>query len=245
MKKFILLFTIGLFATLSFGQKLTTPISTGENGVMITSNRSGELDCAANSVFGQAPVNSTTSLFSDEGTAYGSQHIYDNFSGLTEYIGGITFWGIMYDGGDCYTPGSQDFEITFFQDNAGSPGAMVQQPFSVTVTPTETGEFVSGVSILRYDINFPSSISLPSGWVSVVKLNPGNEPCSFAWLNTTNGDNTIAYNQGGGTISLANGYDVSFCLKAPAAVPVSNWALVISLLLISGFIVIRYRRRLA
>lgn len=245
MKKIILLFAIGLITTLSFGQDFEKSFSIGGDEVMVTSDRDGELDCPVNSIFGQTPVSANNGFFSDKGTLYNSQNIFENFSGLTGDIGGITFWGLMWEGADCYTPGSQDFEISFFQDNAGTIGTIIQPPFTVTITPTETGSFLLGASVLRYDINFPSSISLPSGWFSVVKLNPGDDDCTFAWINTTNGDNISAWNQMGGTYNTSID-NISFCLTSgAAAIPVSNWALGIGLLLISGFIVVRFRRRLA
>jgi len=166
---------------------------------MVTSDRSGELDCAVNAIFSQAPVNPSTGYFSDAGGMV--QSLFENFYGLTEDIGGITVWAIMWDAGNCYTPGTQDFEITFYQDNAGTVGAMFQPPFNVTVTPTETGSFLNGSSVLRYDIDLPSSISLTNGWFSLVKLNPTNDPCTFGWLNTTVGDNKMAYTHAGGAIT--------------------------------------------
>ena len=99
---------------------------------------------------------------------------------------------------------------------------------------------------MRYDVTFPSSVSLATGWVSIVKVNPGSD-CIFAWLNTQSGDSRFGYNQYGASINYVTSFqDLSFCLTgSTSSVPLSNWALAIGLLLISGFIVVRYRMKRA
>jgi len=244
MKKIILLFTIGLISIFTFGQGSSKPI--GDYAVLVTSDRDGELDCSGGSIYSQSPLNSTQYLSSDEG---GIQVMFENFSGLSDNIAGLSFWGILREvgpGTDCYSPGPQDFEIKFYQDNAGEIGTLVQT-FSITVTPSETGSFLGIYSLLRYDVTLPSSFSLATGWFSVVKLNPGASPCRFSWANTTTGDNNVGWSTNGGTY-IYGPINLSFCLTTSLAappVPISNWALGIGLLLISGFIIIRFRRRLA
>ena len=227
MKKFILLFIIGLFATtFTFAQTVFD-------------------DCTAGSIFSQSILNPPSAYSSDEN---GSIQL-DDFSGLTEDIGGMTFWGFMWDGSaDCYVAGPQDFEIKFFQNNAGAVGTLVET-FAVSITPTVTGLIYAnnGASILRYDVSFPSAVSLTDGWFSVVKANPGGDPCLFYHLNTTNGNGHSAYILSGspGTVNYTTN-NRSFCLAGyTPPIPLSGWALGIGLLLISGFIVIRFRRRLA
>ncbi len=244
--KFIALTSL-LFLTLnSFGQVQQLPASAGE-GTLTNLSRSGELDPPANAIFSQQPVGSTTAIFSDEGTTYGSQTIYEDFQGLTTDIGGIVFWGVFYDNGECYTPGaSYDFDINFYQDNAGAVGTLVST-FTTTITPIPTGSSINGsIEILRFEVTFPSGVSLQNGWVSVVRKNPTNLPCSFAWANTTLGNNNFAYTQGSSGIYYnTSGLNASFCLTAQPPVPVSNWALIFGIFLIGLFIVVRYKRRLA
>jgi len=223
MKKFILLLAIGVFATaFTFGQ---------------------QDDCGANSIFSQSLLNPPSAYSSDEA---GNTQL-DDFDGLTEDIAGMTYWGFMWDGSsDCYTSGSQDFEIKFFQDNAGSVGTLVET-FNITITPTVTGLFYSnGASILRYDVTFPSTVSLSDGWFSVIKQNPSSNPCLFRFLNTTNGDDYSAFilPSNPTTINYTTN-NRAFCLAGAPPIPVSNWALGIGLLLISGFIVVRLRKRWA
>lgn len=227
MKKFILLLAMGLLATtFTFAQTISD-------------------DCGAASIFSQSLLNPPSAYSSDEN---GSIQL-DDFSGLTEEIVGITFWGYMWDGSvDCYAPGSQDFEIKFYTDNAGAVGILVVT-IAVSVTPTVTGLIYpgNGASILRYDVIFPSGGSLSEGWFSVVKQNPGSDPCMFYHLNTTNGNGHSAYilPSNPGIVNYTSN-NRSFCLvEYTPPIPVSNWALGIGLLLISGFIIVRFRRRLA
>ncbi len=229
MKKIILLFIIGLFATtFTFAQTVFD-------------------DCTAGSIFSQSLLNPPSAYSSDEN---GSIQL-DDFSGLTEDIGGITFWGIMWDGStDCYSAGPQDFEIKFFQNNAGAVGTL-EETFNVTVTPTSTGQYFVNPSvtalIIRFDVIFPNAVSLTDGWFSVVKANPSGDPCMFYHLNTTNGNGHSAYilSSSPGTVNYTTN-NRSFCLAGYSPpIPLSNWALGIGLLLISGFIVIRFRRKIA
>ncbi len=207
--------------------------------------------CNSNSIFSQALLNPPSAYTSDEN---GNTQL-DNFYGLTDEIYSMSFWGIMWDGStDCYTPGPQDFVINFYS-NVGDPvngsvGSLVET-FDVTITPTATGMTYSnaytGVTaqILKYQISFPSTVSLAEGWFSVVKKNPGSDACMFNFLNTTNGDGHSAY-------KLHNSPDYhyptnnrAFCLCKAPPVPVSNWALAVGILLILGFILIRYRTKMA
>ena len=247
MKKFTLVLgLIGLFlsaSTISFSQGAQGPKSIGKAGAFIMSSRAGELDCPANSIFSQPPTGSNNGYFSDESTLWLDQRIFENFSGLTSPVGGVTFWGILYEAGDCHTGAADNLIVTFYQDNAGSVGTMVQS-FPLTVTPTVTGSLVSGVPLLRYDLILPSTVSLTNGWIMIYRLNPGNSNCALAWVNTTAGDNLLGYsNFGGGIINFND--NVAFCLtgqSGPGEVPVSNWALFIGIGLILAFTVVRFRK---
>jgi hypothetical protein len=199
------------------------------------------LDCPQNAIFSQPPFGSDNAYFSDESTSWGDQRVFENFSGVIGPIGGITYWGVLYANGECYTGAADDFVVTFFQDNAGAVGAQLQS-FSVTVTPSVTGLTISGARVLRYDVSLPSNVSLADGWVMVYRENPGNTLCAFAWARTNNGDNVSGWNQSGGTIFYQSD-NVAFCLTAPTeSVPLSNWALFTAIGLILIAAVIRFRR---
>ncbi len=207
--------------------------------------------CNSNSIFSQSLLNPPSAYTSDEN---GNTQL-DNFYGLTDPIYSMTFWGIMWDGSsDCYAAGSQDFVINFYQ-NVGDPvngtvGSIVQT-FNVTITPVATGMTYSNsytgvqAQILKYEITFPSTVSLAEGWFSVVKKNPNSDACMFNFLNTTNGDGHSAYVLHGSSDYHYPTNNRAFCLCNTPPVPVSNWALAFGVLLILGFIIIRYRTKLA
>jgi hypothetical protein len=201
----------------------------------------GALDCLPNAIFSQPPVNFNNGFFSDESTIWTNQRIFENFSGLATPINGITFWGILYNGGDCYTGGADDFVITFYQDNAGAVGTMVKS-FSLTVTPEVTGSSIVGADLLRYDITLPSFVSLSNGWVMLYRENPGNTDCAFAWANTSIGDYFNAWNNYGGSLNYETSANMAFCLTGGSVIPVSNWALFIGIGLILVFAVVRFRK---
>ncbi len=245
MKKLTLIaLTSFLFLTLnSFAQEQQFPASIGE-GTLTNLSRSGELDPPANAIFSQQPVGSDNAYFSDDGTIHNGQTIYEDFQGLTTDIGGIVFWGILWDQGECYTQGaSYDFDINFYQDNAGAVGTLVST-FTTAITPIPTGSSLSVAEIFRFEVTFPSGVSLQSGWVSVVRKNPTNLDCSFAWANTTLGNNSSAWKNLSSGINYQSD-NLSFCLTGQPPVPVSNWALVFGIFLIGLFMIVRYKKRLA
>jgi hypothetical protein len=199
------------------------------------------LDCSNNALFSQPPLNAYNAYFSDESTYWGDQRIYENFSGLVNPIGGVTFWGIMWDGSDCYSPGAENFVVTFYQDNAGEVGIPVQS-FSLSVTPVLTNGNVVGAGLLRYDLTLPSPVSVTSGWIMAYRENPEDSNCAFAWARTDNGDYLSGWNQLGGPINYQSD-NVSFCLTGVnELVPVSNWALFIAIGLILVAAIVRFRR---
>ncbi len=246
MKRLYLLLIFGSIISVSFGQvSFSFP---NDSGAPIYAPTGSGTNCPSNAIFNQPPVNFNNAMQSDEGIVDSHQwKSAENFSGLTEEIGGITFWGVMSDGQttNCYTPGPQDFRIEFFQDQNSSIGALVQT-FNVTVTPVETGDTIlATLPVLRYDVTFPSSFSLSNGWVLVYKKNPTNYPCVFSWLNTAQGDSKFAASLNGSPMMYFTFGNLAFCLTGTSSVPLADWALAFSLLLISGFIIVRYRMKRA
>lgn len=230
---------------LSISQEINSPLSTKKDEASISNNRTIGMLCPPNSIFGQAGDTPTLAYFSDNGPLNNSQKMYDQFTGLVDDIEAIKFWGILWNGGECYTGGPVSFEISFYNDNSGNIGTL-EQSFSVTIPPTVTGLMVSGSSLLQFELNLPSPVSLSSGWVSIVRKNPENSPCVFAWANTVSGDDAFGWNELDGSYAYITGDNLAFCLNAdPLPIPISNWAILLGVLLIGIFMVVRYRRRLA
>jgi hypothetical protein len=251
LKQFLYLLPLGILLVMSHPGLSQNKYE--EVGVKIDqsdtfNSRSPLLDCPENSIFSQPPVSSTAALVSDDETVITNQIEFDLFYGITEPIGGITFWGTFIDynvsGVDCYVPGTYTFNINFYEDNLGSIGTFVRQ-FTVSVIPSSTGIVLNNGTVLRFEVTLPDAVKMQSGWVSVVRHNPNNLPCLFGWANTFvgSGDGTHYYNQFGGSYIFSTLGDLSFCLTGVASeIPISPWAIAIGIVLIAGATVLRIRR---
>jgi hypothetical protein len=128
---------------------------------------------------------------------------YENFSGLEDPIDRVVWWGGGTAGGnDCARGGP--FELAFYQDNGGQPGALVTAA-EVTASVSATGETTSLGSLNRYEAVLASPVTLASGWISIQGLDFVD--CYFYWANGTGG-NGSAYTSGVGTVSA----DFALCL---------------------------------
>jgi hypothetical protein len=91
------------------------------------------------------------------------------------------------------------------------------------------------------DVAFPAPVTLLDGWVSITRVNPG-DGCTFGWLGDYTG-NSASYSLYDNSWVTSDGM-LAFCLgggEIPET-PVSNWALIIGVILIGTFVIIRFRR---
>jgi len=115
----------------------------------------------------------------------------EDFWGLTEDIGNIHWYGISQDSGDYSDcdPTGMKFQIVFYQDDGGSPGAPVAT-FS-SVSPTITYLYTLGLSVYRFDVaDLGAPVSLTQGWVSVQSTYSPNG-CFFAWIISPVGNDNL------------------------------------------------------
>jgi hypothetical protein len=115
----------------------------------------------------------------------------EDFWGLTEDIYDIHWYGISQDSGDYSDcdPTGMKFQIVFYQDDGGYPGAPVAT-FS-NVSPTITYLYTSGLSVYRFDVaDLGAPVSLTQGWVSVQSTYSPNG-CFFAWIISLVGNNNL------------------------------------------------------
>ncbi|MGB2986771.1 MAG: hypothetical protein WBE26_12930, partial [Phycisphaerae bacterium] len=138
---------------------------------------------------------------------------YESFSGVVEPICDIHWWGIdlAWDGDwvEC-TENPMPFEIRFYQDAGGLPGAEV-----CSYTATVTGDFVmvtGGRDLWEYDVEFDDCCDLTDGWVSI--QGGGDPDCYFLWMSSDVGDASNCFDDG---IAIQcgppdHGYDLSLCL---------------------------------
>jgi hypothetical protein len=122
-------------------------------------------------IFEQLPTDPAGS-WSFYTSAAGGPHIcHEDFFGLTSTIGGMNFWGLclIFAGG--WTPGDPNtlpFEIKFYEDSGGAPGAEVFSISDVYPTVEDTGQTYSGFAMYHFkDISLSGVPNLETGWFSI------------------------------------------------------------------------------
>jgi hypothetical protein len=217
-----------LFIGMASGQ---TYYSTASEAIGIKSPGSNEsragIDCPPNTLYSHI-VNYQTAFTSWDGYFT----VYDEIGSTpTGQVGEITFFGV-FDA----TPG-RNFQISFYQDNAGLPGAQIAT-YTTFIAGTNTGQILQGYyPIYSYYYALPTPLNLVAGdWVAVLATD-GPDP--WYWCTASGGNGCVD--------QVGYGYrcdfgDVAFCLGRGVVTPLSSWALLFGGILIAGFIFLRYRR---
>jgi len=178
------------------------------------------LDCP-DSLFGQNSMGGTDAWSagtSEADLGDGSSYVrYESYSEALGNICDIHWWGItgFYDGAawNACTDSVPQFEIKFYPDAAGLPGAAVAT-YVVTPTISPTAELLNGLFPLYY-FSVPSlspCTFLEDGWVSIQGL--GDTDCWFLWMSATSGDSSNCIDDGTGIVCGPpdHDYDLSVCL---------------------------------
>jgi hypothetical protein len=178
-------------------------------------NSDWDYDCPAGSVVSQPCPDYSTAMTADEAGYY---DFYQSFSGGGD-IEGIRFWGIDAIFSGAWTPCAgtepKTFHIGFYADDAGQPGAMIDE-FTIPVPRTNTGDlFASTYTMWEYEVALPNSVTLTDGWFSVMAMiDPA--PCWFLALNAPNGAGVGQQWDG----TAWNPQDpMGFCLLGEAVIP--------------------------
>ncbi|MBU0692744.1 hypothetical protein KKH18_13150, partial [bacterium] len=178
--------------------------------------------CPEGSLFAQTPYgpdgnwNAGVSDLRDP-PAYDEVVRYESFSGVNEPICGISWWGYSFRyTGSGWVVCDEDpmtFAISFFTDNAGAPGSLVQTD-TVTLSRQETGIIYSGLyPLYSWSTSYDSPIALSDGWVSIEGVSVGSpENCWFLWATSPDGDGTSLLFQTPGVPLTIAYFDLSFCL---------------------------------
>ncbi len=178
----------------------------------------------ADEIYSQVPDVSGwgASTSTNDPTAAIDYKVFDNFSGLTDDICDIHFWGIrgFYDGGwaQCTTD-PMDFLIEFWTDDGtGQPDYLNPPIYSEIITFSGiVGMDIGGYNIIEWGGDLSSCVSLTDGWVSIAAQNDGLS-CWFLWLSAKSdcaGDGS-GYQWTGTEIQVTD-YDFGFCLTTAAA----------------------------
>jgi hypothetical protein len=160
--------------------------------------------CPADSLFSQTEFTVVVA-----GSDYGSDwKRYENVWGLGQPVCGVHWWG---EGADdqlaaCIKDPDQ-FEITFYVDEAGEPGAVACGPYLVTPEKVSAG---SPGWVYYYRAVVAPCCELASGWVSIVGLDHGQN-CHFWWRCAESDGVSWAEDLDGGSRSQST-LDLSLCL---------------------------------
>ena len=230
MKKILFGFvTFILFIGITTGQTYysTSKEASGNKSQGGNETRAG-IDCPPNTLYSHI-VNYQVGFTSWTGSPY---VVYDKIESTPAgKIGEITFFGIFE-----ITPG-RNFQIAFYHDNAGLPGAQFAT-YNTFIAGANTGQILQGFfQIYSYYYALPTRLNLVAGdWISVLATD-GTDP--WYWCSASGGDGCVYQTEVG--IRCDYG-DVAFCLGSRVVTPLSSWALLFGGILIAGAIFMRYRR---
>lgn len=158
--------------------------------------------------------------------------LFDNFSGVTEDILHIRWWGLDTTPisllpcgtlpGVCSRDGNT-FLIEFRSDNFGQPGTLYYAE-TVSATKAGTGRYADELSspptyqfeICQYDVDLGTPCDLTAGWISIRNPAESASTCIFVWLPSAQGDG-LCYTIPGENPPVQWAYDWSFCLSLSGA----------------------------
>jgi hypothetical protein len=228
MKKIILL--LALLPFLAFAQQRDIKSFRISAGQFPTR---ADWSCPGNSIFSQT----FGFQYLYEADIDGNDIIYDNYS-VSGGFNVVTFWGAILDiNGNC-EENPANMRIGFYEDDNNIPGALVAT-FDLAVP----GEYVAegyGIIVYMYTAYLGTTISLTDGWISVQGLSSGNG-CEFYWCDSYDGDIRSYYTIYGVESGVIEG-DFAYCLSMNSEVPISNWAVIAGLILITSLAVWRLRK---
>jgi hypothetical protein len=160
-----------------------------------------DLDCPANTVFGQVPSGPQNFLGIWTSDFWQGYIVYDNlvFDDLPQtdlLVCGIQFYGFdaIYTNnwGECVEDPA-DFLVSFYDEGVpGYPGDLIwEQVITPARTPLGINYWV-GLELNQYSGELDTCITVNGGWISVLGVSQGGDPgdCKFLWLSSNEGDDS-------------------------------------------------------
>lgn len=180
---------------------------------------------SADVLFGTTVISSSPRT-SDYGTSGGGFRTYDNFqlsgSAQVEAVSWQGFW-VDFDNPTptpAPAPDVTTWQVAFFADNAGTPGALLSSqsfaPASVTATFLGNSTFSGGgtfnAAFYDYRVALPASFAAAAGqtyWLSILSLSANFNP-AFAWRAAGDGLGDSSFQQQlGAGMSVVNSNTVA------------------------------------
>jgi hypothetical protein len=179
-----------------------------------------EPECPADSFFSQVldgPNDAWTFGPSESGLAIR----YDDITGNTGTIEQITFFGLelFNDPFFGFTPCTEttpEFEITFYADAGGAPGAIVcQEVVLATRTVIPAGDY-AGFTLNQYDVALTNPCGIGDGWISIVGL--GDTGCWFYWGSSGGaGGGSSLLDALDGSPLVVEDFNLNYCFRGAGA----------------------------
>lgn len=131
---------------------------------------------------------------------------------VDEDIWGIRWWGVRnVEGWAQCGEDPMTFEIKFYQDSAGFPGAEVFSE-THTITAQWAGEGWWGTDTLwMWEATFAAPVTLRSGWVSIQGISDP-QTCWFLWVTSPTGNGRNVIYADGTWVNDTYGIDLCLCL---------------------------------
>jgi hypothetical protein len=150
--------------------------------------------------------------------------VYEDFYGLTDKIGDVAFWGIPLanNGGWIQTdPALLVFDIIFYEDNAGLPGAVVSTFTGLSATFEDTGIQYAGLyEMFKWYVTLPEAVDMTDGWISIQSEIPSDNG-NLMWATGPDGNSNAQQLQSGVLVPL--GQNMAYDLGKAEVPQGGNW----------------------
>ncbi len=178
--------------------------------------RTSLVECGPDSILARPPhLPSAPIYYAHTSDAASEYRIADDYAVGTD-ICAVQFWGFeaLWTGAvwlQCQE-NAPAFELAFYADNAGSPGALVAS-YLVTPARQPTGLlYFNNRQLNLYTVELAPCCPLRRGWLSIRGASIGGVPgdCWFQWMSSPSGDGSALQYRGTAPVRLP--YDRAFCL---------------------------------
>lgn len=142
-----------------------------------------------------------------------------NDGNLTHAVWWGAYVSIVFGlGTDCGPGPGDDFQITYYEDDGGKPGAVRAGPFSVGLTEKfQTGNLLMQFADeWQFQSTFHAPVAVTAGeciWIEITNDTSGDEDCFWLWETAPPGDEVSAQTDFDGVTWLCQDFDLAFCVN--------------------------------